>query len=270
MGRKAIAEGERSADKPKPFLDHLEELRWTIIGCLAALILCMAVAAPLAPRILKLLRAPLAATLCQSEQFLQSLEITGGFAVALQIAFWSGLILSAPFILLLIARFVFPGLKQRERRALSGALVLAVLLFVFGVILGYMLVLPVALRVMFCIHQWMGIQVWWTINSYISFAMQLLIVFGLAFELPMIILALGYIGVLSSTILQAKRRHAIVILLILAMVLTPGPDVLSQMVMAVPMLLLYELCILIIRWFERRQSRDEFGSGAMRTSRTER
>jgi len=240
-------------DTPKPFLEHLEDLRWTILGCLITLALGMAIAAPLAPEILKLLRVPLQGVTEHPDQFLQSLEITGGFAIALQIIFWCGLLLSAPFILLLIGRFVFPGLKRRERKAIRLALAFAVLLFAFGVALGYVIVLPVALRVMLGLHQWMGIQAWWTITSYVAFTVQLLIAFGLAFELPMVVMVLGYLGIVSSAMLRAKRRLAIVILLILAMLLTPGPDIFSQVVMAVPMILLYELCIWFIRLFERKR-----------------
>jgi len=112
----------------------------------------------------------------------------------------------------------------------------------------------VALRVMLRLHQWMGIQVWWTVTSDVAFAVQLLIAFGLALELPMIIMVLGYLGIVSSTMLRAKRPYAIVVLLILAMVLTPGPDVFSQVILAVPLILLYELCILATRLFERKRN----------------
>ncbi|MBU4292382.1 MAG: twin-arginine translocase subunit TatC [Verrucomicrobia bacterium] len=240
-------------DEPKPFLEHLEELRWALLGCLIALALGMAVAAPLAPVILKWLRAPLDGIIAHPNQFLQSLEITGGFSIALQTTFWCGLLLSAPVILLLIGRFIFPGLRRRERKAISIALSFALFLFAFGVALGYFIVLPVALRVMLGLHQWMGIQAWWTITSYVAFTVQLLIAFGLAFELPMVLMVLGYLGIVSSAMLRAKRPHAIVILLILAMILTPGPDIFSQVVMAVPLILLYEFCIWSIRLFERKR-----------------
>lgn len=254
MGRQEITSVELPAtDTPKPFLEHLEELRRTLLGSLLALALGMLVAAPLAPALLKILRAPLASVTDHPEQFLQSLEITGGFAVALQIIFWCGLLLSAPVILLLIGRFVFPGLKRRERKALRLALIGAGVLFILGAGLGYSIVLPVALRVMLGLHTWMGIQAWWTITSYVAFAVQLLIAFGLAFELPMALMVLGYLGLVSSAMLRAKRPHAIIILLILAMILTPGPDVLSQIILAIPLILLYELCILIIRLFELRR-----------------
>jgi sec-independent protein translocase protein TatC len=240
-------------DEPKPFLEHLEELRWTILGCFMSLAVGMAIAAPLSPMILRLLREPLAGITDQPGRFLQSLEITGGFSIALQIAFWGGLLLSSPVILLLLGRFIFPGLKRRERKALATALSCALILFAFGVWLGYRIILPVALRVMLGLHEWMGIQAWWTVTSYVAFSIQLMIAFGLAFELPIALMVLGYMGIVSSAMLRSKRRYAIVILFIVAMVLTPGPDIFSQVIMAGPLILLYEICIWSIRLFERKR-----------------
>lgn len=240
-------------DRPKPFLEHLEELRRTLIGSVVALALGMAIALPLTPRLFQLLRAPLAQVTDHPEQFLRSLEITGGFAIALQMIFWTGLLFSAPVIILLIVRFVFPGLTRPERRAVLGASGFGLILFSGGVVLGYLITLPVALRVMLGLHQWLGIQAEWTATSYVSFAVQLLLAFGLAFELPVVLMILGYLGLVSSALLLRFWRQAVVGILILAMVLTPGPDIFSQVVMAVPMLLLYGFCIVSIRLFERRR-----------------
>ncbi len=239
-------------DQPKPFLDHLEDLRSTLLWCLAFLTLFIVIAIPLSPQIFRLLRVPLSSITDHPEQFLRSIEVTGGLSILIQIAFWSGLMFSSPFLAFFIIRFVFPGLSSRERKAVSGGIVFAIVLFVFGVLLGYFITLPIALQVMFRLHNWLSIQVEWTINSYAGFAMKLLIAFGLAFELPIVLMVLGFLGIVTSTTLRLKRRHAIVIILIIAMVLTPGPDVFSQLIMAVPMILLYELCIWMVRLFEKK------------------
>jgi len=245
-------EGDLGRDKPKPFLQHLEELRWTILWSLTALVAAMLVCLPLAPFIFRRLCAPLSKVTAHPEMFLRSLEITGAFSIALQLVVWSGVILSAPVILLLIGRFVFPGLTGQERKMARVAGVLAFFLFILGVALGYFLTLPIALKIFFRIHAWLGVQAEWTAPSYINFSMQLLLLFGLAFELPMVIMALGYFKIISSAFLRSKRRHAIVVILVLAMVLTPGPDVISQVVMAVPMFMLYELSVWVVWLFERR------------------
>ncbi len=240
-------------DNPKPFLDHLAELRRTLLGSLAAWAAGIALMTPFIPQGFDLLRRPLARVTDQPEQFLRSLEILGGFSIALQIALWGGLMLGAPVILWLGARFVLPGLTRRERRVLLGALAAAAGLFALGVALGYAITLPVALQVMVRLHAWLGVRVEWTAVNYVAFAVRLLLAFGLAFELPAVLVALGFLGLLPSDLLRSKRRHAIVVILCLAMFLTPGPDVFSQVIMAAPMVLLYELCIWIIRAAERRR-----------------
>jgi sec-independent protein translocase protein TatC len=229
------------------------------LGCAAALLLGMLLAVMFVPQILALLRAPLSSVTDEPEMFLRSLEVTGAFVIALQLAFWSGLTLSAPFLALLLARFVFPGLTRRERRALSAACVLALCLFAVGALLAYYVVLPLALKVMFGLHARLGIRAEWTIVSYVAFACQLLIAFGLAFELPLFIAALGYIGLVRSAQLRQHRPHVIVAVMVLAAVLTP-PDVFSQVLLTIPMLALYEICILAVRLFERRRAAREKAS----------
>jgi len=243
-------------DQPKPFLEHLADLRMTLLGCLAAWGIGMAIIGPFVPRLFAILRAPLAKITEHPEQFLRSLEITGGFSIAMQIVLWGGLLVSAPFITFLLARFILPGLTSLERKVIVRSLGFVVALFILGVGIAYFATLPVALKIMLDLHAWLGIRAEWTAISYVSFAVKLLLAFGLAFELPVVIVALGYLGIVSAAFLRSKRRHAIVIILILAAVLTPGPDVFSQLVMAMPMILLYEACIWII-WLAERKKRDD-------------
>lgn len=248
-------------DQPKPFLEHLADLRTTLLGCLAAWGVGMAIMMPLAPRLFDLLRAPLAKVTDHPEQFLRSLEIAGAFSIALQIVLWGGLLISAPVITFLLARFVIPGLTRLERKAILGSLGFVFGLFILGVGIGYFITLPVALKIMLGLHTWLGIRAEWTAVSYISFTVKLLLAFGLAFELPVVVVVLGYLGIVSEAFLRSKRRHAIVIILILAMVLTPGPDVFSQIIMAVPMILLYETCIWIVWMAERKRARRQPDGG---------
>jgi sec-independent protein translocase protein TatC len=238
----------------KPFLDHLEDLRRTIIQCLAALVVGMGIALPLAPRLMGLLKAPLRYVTDNPDSFLRSLEVGGAFSIGMQIVFWTGLLFSAPFIFIFVAGFVFPGLTEREKRAVIGASGFAVVLFVFGVVLGYKLTLPAALNIMFGMHSWLGIRAEWTVTSYVAFATQLLIAFGLVFELPALLLVLGKLGIIHSGQLRRFRRHAIVAALIIGMVLTP-PDVFSQLLMAVPLIVLYEVCLWIVWAAERSAAR---------------
>jgi sec-independent protein translocase protein TatC len=238
----------------KPFLDHLEDLRRMLIRCLAVLGMGMLVCLPFAPRILAILTGPLEKVVGDPSRFLRSLEVVGAFAVTLRIGFWGGLLLSVPFLFLFIGEFVFPGLTRREKDLALKACGFALGLFVVGVLIGYFITLPIAIGLMFRWHAWLGVQAEWVITSYVAFASQLLIGFGLAFELPVLVLVLGKLGILNSAQLRSKRRHVVVLLLVIAMILTP-PDVFTQLIMALPLILLYEFCIWIVWADERRAAR---------------
>lgn len=243
---------ETPGDPPKPFLQHLEELRRALLGSLAALTAGMVVAIPLAPRVFRALQAPLQRATGDAEPFLRTLDVTGGFQLAFRLVFWTGLLISLPAIAVFLGAFVVPGLTARERRLASRALIAASALFVFGVALGYRISLPVALTVMLRINTWLGVRAEWVVTSYVVFALQLLAAFGLAFEMPVVLAVLGRLGIVSSGQLRAQRRLVIVLILVLSMLLTP-PDVFTQLIMGLPLVVLYEACILLIRASERRR-----------------
>jgi sec-independent protein translocase protein TatC len=147
-----------------------------------------------------------------------------------------------------------PGLTRRERVLARKSFGFAFVLFVLGAAMGYFFCLPIALRMMLRIHAWLGISPEWTVNDYVAFATQMLIGFGLAFELPVVVLVLGKLGIVSVEQLSAKRRHVVVICLAIGMLLTPQ-DIASQLIMAVPLYVLFELCLLILRVDRRKQER---------------
>ncbi len=242
-------------DVSKPFLEHLEDLRQTILRSLGALGIGMLVAVPLAPTILAWLKRPLAKALgdpAKVDEFLWGWEVVGAFTLAMKIMFWAGLIFSAPFIVFFIAQFVFPGLTPKERYVIRRSGGAAVLLFIFGVTLAYWFCLPVGVRAMLGIYRWLGIRPQWTVSSYITFALQFLLAFGLVFELPVVLVILGRLGLVSAEFLRTYRRHVYVLLFIVAAVLTP-PDIFSQLLMGIPLVVLYEICIFLIGVTERER-----------------
>ncbi len=238
----------------KSFLGHLDDLRTTLLRCAIALISAACIAAPLAPSILNLLKSRLTRAGQDPETFLRVLEVEGGFSIAVRIVLWSALVLSSPFISFFVAAFVFPGLTPKERRGVLRSTGFAVILFIGGVLLCYFGTLPLALKVMFGISEWVGVKPGpIMITSYVVFCLRLLLGFGLAFELPVLLVFLGYLGIISSKQLRERRSHVVVILLVVAMLLTP-PDIFTQLMMAGPMVVLYELSIWIIVVNERRKS----------------
>lgn len=238
----------------KPFLDHLEDLRRTLLRSVSALLLGMLIAIPLAPHIFRLLRWPLEAATGNVDDYLWTWDFFGGMKIALQVVFGSGLVFSAPFILYFVWDFVVPALKRRERAVIKRAFGFAAALFAFGVFIGYRLCLPVAIKAMMGVGSWIGVRNQWTVTSYMTIALQLLLAFGLIFELPVILAILGALGVIRSSQLRRFRRHVMVALVVVAAVLTPDPSIVSQLFMAVPLLVLYEVCIWVIYAMEKRRA----------------
>jgi len=238
----------------KPFVEHLDDLRKMLFATFGLLVAGLLAAIPFAPYVIALSKVPMAKAGKDPEEFLQIIQVAGGFVLAMKIIFWTGLLFSAPFILICVARFVFPGLKQKEKRWVGVGLWSTVFLFIAGVVTCYKVTLPVAISMMFSVNDWLGVNVPWVeLGDYVSFVLKLLIAFGGAFELPIVILTLGSMGIVSSAMLREYRKHAIVSILIIAMVLTP-PDVFTQVLMGLPMILLYEICIWAIYLKERRES----------------
>ncbi|MCO5061220.1 MAG: twin-arginine translocase subunit TatC [Kiritimatiellae bacterium] len=242
------------AHERKPFLAHLEDLRHVLLRSAAVLAVGMGAALFFTPSILAALKAPLKGLVENPDSFLRSIEVAGAFTATLRIAFWSGLVVSAPFLVLIIGAYLLPVMTPKERRAVSGVGVASVLLFAGGVAMGYRFTLPFALQAMFALHAWLGIAAEWTLTSYVTFATQVLVAFGLAFELPVVILILGRLQIVTSQWLRTYRRHAIVVILIIAAILTP-PDVFTQMLMGIPLIAMYEACIWLIWSWERADRR---------------
>jgi sec-independent protein translocase protein TatC len=185
---------------------------------------------------------------------LVNLSPAGGFFVAIQVAFYGGLVLSAPFIFYFIIAFVFPALKMREQKYVFRALFIGGGLFLVGVCFCYFALMPVALAASQKYSNWLGLGAsQWRAEEYISFVCRFMLGMGLGFELPVVILTLVKIGVLSYQALAKARRYMIVINLVLGAVLTT-PEVVTQLLMFIPLQLLYEATVWIA-WYWDRQER---------------
>lgn len=184
---------------------------------------------------------------------LVNLSPAGAFIVAFQVAIYAGIVLAAPFILYFVAQFVFPALKIKEKKYVHRGLFFGVGLFMAGVVFCYFVLMPVALTASVQYSKWLGFAApQWRAEDYISFVSKFMLGMGVGFELPVIILVLVKIGVLNYRILSKARRYVIVICLILGAVLTT-PEVITQVLMAVPLYLLYEITVWIAWYWERNE-----------------
>lgn len=239
----------------KSFLEHLEDLRRMLLWCVGFMIAGMVVAVPLAPWVIAVLKKPLyQAHVVDPDRFLRVLKITDVLSLSVGVVFWTGLLISIPFMILAVGRFIFPALTRKERNVVLASAAVSVLLFSSGVAMGYFMMLSVTLQMIFQLNQWIGVTCEFVeLGDYLSFVLQLLICFGLSFELPLIVMVLGLIGLITSSQLRAKRRYAIVIMMIIAAIITPTPDAFSMLVVATPMIILYEVSIWVVWARERKR-----------------
>ena len=234
-----IAKPDERNDPPRPLLEHLLALRDMLVFAAVSWACGVVVAGVFAPQILELLKAPAA----ELKDLLQVVGMTAPFDVWMSIAAWGGTVLSFPLVSFAVLRFVFPALTNREKLVILCGISFGTALFLAGAVLAYGKTLPLVVVAFRQIGRWMGIeQQIITIDTYIPIVLKLIVAFGLVFQMPLIIFVLGCFGMVTSQALREKRRIAIVVAFVLSMFLTP-PDPMSQVVMAVPLCLLYEISI---------------------------
>jgi Tat protein translocase TatC len=225
-----------------PFLDHLEELRWRILRSLAAIVVGFGVGLWLVQRfqIVNLLKLPIAPYLTGAGGKLIVTSPTEPVMIVFKLGFLVGLVLASPVILWQVWAFLAPALYAREKRALVPALFVGLGLFLVGAVVAYVFVVPQALRVLFS-FQTEAIQPFITYDAYFDFVLQVVLALGLSFELPLVIIILAWLDVVGPAELARFRRFAVVGACIAGALLSPGTDLISMIMMTIPLLLLYEV-----------------------------
>jgi sec-independent protein translocase protein TatC len=235
----------------KPFLSHLEDLRWTIIRCLVALLTGVIICAFGVRPILSALYRPLKQAGHDPKDFLRTLNPVDPFSIHMEIAIFGGLILSLPLMLYFLGQFLLPALTAREKKMLAPIFAGGAGLFVVGVTFCYFVVLSTTLKFFLNYNDYLGFGSMWTAKALIDFEVQMLAGFGIAFEMPLVVLVLNLMGIVSASQLASRRRHAAVIIFIASTCIIPSTDLFSLSTVSVPMYLLFELCILIARIVEK-------------------
>ena len=242
------------SETSKPFLEHLEELRWTVVKMAIALLAAMIGCLLFRHTLVTVMQAPLHAVDPQVGA-LKALGITDSIVISFHLAFYAGIVVAFPLLLYFLAEFVLPALTVVEKRFLFPAIVGSFALFLLGVVICYFWLLPKTILFFFRDTQSLGWTPTWTVQQYYSFVTKFILGFGLAFELPVVVLALVYFGLITYKFMARTRPYAIVLIFILAAIIAPTPDLLTLVAMALPMALLYESCIWIAWLMERRSAR---------------
>ena len=268
---------EEEEEDGMSFLDHLEQLRWHLLRSVSAILVFMVLAflsksfvfgtVILGPsrvdfityrtlcRISEALSIP---ALCIQELpfIIQSRQMTGQFSMHVTSSLVVGLIAAFPYVFWEVWRFIAPGLYDKERNAASGAVFFVSLLFFLGASFGYYLLAPLSINFLSNYQLDPSIANEFDITSYISTLSMLVLASAVMFQLPVVIYFLSRAGLVTSGMLKTYRRHAIVGILIISALITP-PDVISQLLIAMPILVLYEIGIIIAKRLEKKKRVEE-------------
>jgi sec-independent protein translocase protein TatC len=237
----------------KPFLAHLEDLRWTIIRCVIVLAVGVTACAFGAKYILRALYHPYR-QIHEDPDKLVNFGVVDPFSIHMEISIFGGIILALPLMLYFIGQFLLPALTHREKKMIAPIFAAGAVLFIVGVSFCYFLVLRAALLFFKEYSAYLGFTNMWTAKGLIDFEVQMLIGFGVAFELPLIVLILNLLGFVSASQLASKRRHAAFAIFVASCCIIPSTDIFSLSVLSVPMYLLYEVCIFVARIVEKRKA----------------
>ena len=272
MAQKSGTSGNGQPEGKKPdemsFLEHLEELRWHIIRALASIVV-VAIGVFLAKTLVfdKIILGPtdqafptyrffckLGERFCFYPEGLQIItrDISEQFLCHIKVSIWLGLIVAFPYVFWEFWRFVKPGLYDKERKAARGVVLICSMLFLIGVLFGYFVISPFAITFLSSYSVSDKVANTTTLNTLVNSMTMFTIPTGLVFELPIVIYFLAKVGLVSSAFLKTYRKHAIVIILIVAAIITP-PDVITQLLISVPLYSLYEVGIMIARRVEAKQ-----------------
>jgi len=234
-----------------PILEHLEELRWRIIKILAALIIAAIASYFFTDTLFKWIRWPLDAATPPGQKInLNYMKIGDSFTIRIKLALLAGVFITIPVIVYQIWRFIMPGLYERERRAITPLVFWSSLLFLIGAGLCFFWVMPITIKFLLEIAP-QDVAPVLTVNDYINFIMWTTISFGAVFQLPLVALFFGKLGLINWRMLSKGRSYAIVIIGFVAAIITPSTDAFSMVLLALPLYALYEVSIWLLRFRSR-------------------
>lgn len=246
-----------NTDEEKPFLEHLEDLRTMIVRIVMTLVVSTIGTFIFYKELFRAIQFPLIfAGLAKDEAgaslLLQNIDVAGPFMMAINVSLISAVIISFPLLLVFLLQFILPGLKPNEKKLLFPGIAIGTGLFLAGAAFAYWVVLPKALAFFDEFAKTVGSRQDWTLSNYITFSTRFILVFGISFELPVIVMALVKLDFLNFKIMKSTWRHALVGITLFAAIITPTPDVLTLMLMSGPLYFLYAICVWLAYFMEKK------------------
>ena len=250
---------QAAEDQKMSLTDHLLELRKRLTRSLIALAAGFGVCYYFKDLIFDVMTRPLTQVLSK-DSHLVYIGLTEAFFTYMKIAFFASLIITSPYILYQVWKFISPGLLPKEKQYVVPFVISSSLLFIGGVLFGYFIVLPTAFKFFVSFNN-EYLQAMLSFKDYLSLFVTFLLGFGLSFELPIFIFFLTKLGIVNAAKLSRQRRYAILIIFLVAAVLTPSPDALSQILMAIPLMILYEISIFVSKFAETKKEESQNDEG---------
>jgi len=242
------------SEEKQPFLVHLEELRKRLIACSIAVGFGFVIAYIFSESLFQVLISPLKTIMPEGDRLIFT-NLPEMFFTYLKTGFIAGILLVSPFIFYQMWMFIVPGLYRREQRYVVPFVVFSTILFVGGSLFGYFIVFPFGFK-FFIGFANENIQALPSVKQYFTFATKLLFAFGIVFELPVVIFFLAKMGIVTPDFLRQKRKYAILLTFVTASILTP-PDVITQLMMAGPLIILYEVGIIIAGMAKKKKAAED-------------
>ena len=249
---------QNDGDIVKPFLDHLEDLRWTLMKMISVLAVTMMVAFGFRKLLATALAYPLKLALgMESGLTLIATNPIESVTMSFTLSFYAGIVVSFPILFYFLAEFLLPALTRKEKKYVLPAVVVGFGLFLTGVLLCYYFVLPATLRWLHSDVTGFGVKPSWTMKDYYGFVTHLCIAVGLVCELPVVMVTLSAIGLISYAWLKGIRIYGYAIALVLAGIISPTPDLFMLFIFALPIMALFEACIWLVWLLEKRRAKQE-------------
>jgi sec-independent protein translocase protein TatC len=255
--REKVAMNLTAEDEEKPFLDHLEDLRTMLVRIAVTLLVSAFAAFGFYGQLFNILLYPLvlagfATDIDAGRKLLINLDIAGPFMMAVNVSLIAAIIASFPLLLIFLLQFILPGLKSNEKKLLFPAIAIGTGLFLGGCSFAYWQVLPRALIFFSEFAASVGATQTWSLDNYVTFTTRFILVFGIAFELPVIVMALVKLDILNFRIMKSTWRYALIAIMIFAAVITPTPDILTLLLMSGPLYVLYGICVILAYFMEKK------------------